>query len=70
MIKREYLKFERALRHEPIDEDLWESQLIAKTDDALRVDLAAALEILPAHCLEVALSRAAGTGPVNWCANI
>ena len=44
-------------RHEPLDEDLAEHQLASKSDNDLRIDLAAALESLPAHYLEVVLLR-------------
>ncbi len=58
VIKRECRKLERAMfRHEPLDEDLAEHQLASKSDNDLRIDLAAALESLPAHYLEVVLLR-------------
>ena len=58
VIKREYRRVARAMfRHEPLDEDLAEQQLVSRTDDALRIDLAAAFESLPAHYLEVVLLR-------------
>lgn len=58
VIKRECRKLERMMfRHDPLDEDLAEQQLATRTDDALRVDLANALESLPAHYLEVVLLR-------------
>ena len=44
-------------RHEPLEEDLAEHQLASKSDNDLRIDLAAALESLPAHYLEVVLLR-------------
>lgn len=40
-----------------LDEDLAEHQLLCKSDNDLRIDLAAALESLPAHYLEVVLLR-------------
>jgi RNA polymerase sigma factor (sigma-70 family) len=58
VIKRECLKLERAmLRHEPLDDNLAERQLASRSDNDLRLDLAAALESLPAHYLEVVLLR-------------
>lgn len=58
VIKRECRRLERAMfRHDPLDEDLAERQLARKSDDDLRIDLAAALESLPAHYLEVVLLR-------------
>ena len=44
-------------RHEPLEEDIAEQQLASRTDNELRMDLAAALESLPAHYLEVVLLR-------------
>lgn len=58
VIKRECRKLERMMfKTDPIDEDLIEQQLLCKTDHDLRLDLAAALESLPAHYLEVVLLR-------------
>jgi len=58
VIKRECRKLERAMfRHDPIDEEVAERMLVSRTDDALRIDLAHALESLPAHYLEVVLLR-------------
>jgi len=58
VIKRECRKLERMMfKHEPLDEELAEQQLACRTDDALRIDLANALESLPAHYLEVVLLR-------------
>lgn len=58
VIKRECRKLERMMfKTDPIDEDLVEHQLLCKTDHDLRIDLAAALESLPAHYLEVVLLR-------------
>ena len=42
---------------EELDLDKAEHQLLCKTDKDLRIDLAAALESLPAHYLEVVLLR-------------
>lgn len=58
VIKRECRKLERMMfRHEPLEDDLAEQQLGCRSDDALRIDLAHALESLPAHYLEVVLLR-------------
>lgn len=58
VIKRECRRLERLMfRTEPLEEDRIEDQLLRKTDDDLRIDLAAALESLPAHYLEVVLLR-------------
>ena len=58
VIKRECRKLERMMfRHDAIDDDLVEQKLAYRTDEALRIDLAHALESLPAHYLEVVLLR-------------
>ncbi|MDE2076076.1 MAG: sigma-70 family RNA polymerase sigma factor [Burkholderiales bacterium] len=58
VIKRECRRLERIMfKHEPLEDELIEQQLAARSDDALRVDLANALESLPAHYLEVILLR-------------
>jgi RNA polymerase sigma factor (sigma-70 family) len=58
VIKRECRKLERMMFwHEPLDEDIAEEQLACRSDAALRIDLAHALESLPAHYLEVILLR-------------
>ncbi|MEH6458957.1 RNA polymerase sigma factor [Chitinimonas sp. JJ19] len=58
IIKRECHKLGRMMfRHEPLEDEMMEQQLARRTDDALRVDLAHALESLPAHYLEVVLLR-------------
>ena len=58
VIKRECRKLERMMfKTEELDEDKAEHQLLCKTDNDLRIDLAAALESLPAHYLEVVLLR-------------
>ena len=58
VIKRECQKLARRMfKTDSIDEDLAEHQLLCKTDHDLRIDLAAALESLPAHYLEVVLLR-------------
>lgn len=57
-IRRECLRLERLVsRHDPLDEEVLERQLASRSDDALRLDLAKALESLPAHYLEVVLLR-------------
>ncbi len=58
VIKRECRKLERMMfKHEPLEDEVAEQQLACRTDDALRIDLAHALESLPAHYLEVVLLR-------------
>ncbi|WP_321790317.1 RNA polymerase sigma factor [Burkholderia pyrrocinia] len=58
VIKRECRKLQRMMfRHDPLPEEQAEELLARRTDDALRVDLANALESLPAHYLEVVLLR-------------
>ncbi|SEA52429.1 RNA polymerase sigma factor [Acidovorax soli] len=58
VIKRECRRLERMMfRHEPLEEEIAEQQLACRSDDALRIDLAHALESLPAHYLEVILLR-------------
>ena len=58
VIKRECRKLERMMfKTDSLDEDLAEHQMLSKTDNDLRIDLAAALESLPAHYLEVVLLR-------------
>lgn len=58
VIKRECRRLERMMfKHEPLEDEMLEQQLAARSDDALRVDLANALESLPAHYLEVILLR-------------
>jgi len=44
-------------KHDPLAEDFSEQPLASRTDDALRIDLANALESLPAHYLEVVILR-------------
>lgn len=54
VIRRECQRLGRAiLRHEPLEDDI----LAGRSNDALRLDLARALESLPAHYLEVVLLR-------------
>ena len=56
VFKRECRRLERLMfRHEPLPEDLAEEQMLNRPDAALRIDLARALESLPAHYLEVVL---------------
>lgn len=58
VIKRECRRLERMMfKHEPLEDELAEQQLVFRSDDALRIDLAHALESLPAHYLEVVLLR-------------
>ena len=58
VIKRECRRLERMMfKHEPLEDEAAEQQLASRSDDALRVDLANALESLPAHHLEVVLLR-------------
>ncbi len=58
VIKRECRRLSRAMfRQAPLEEDLAEQRLACKSDDDLRLDLAAALESLPHHYLEVVLLR-------------
>lgn len=58
VIKRECRRLSRAMfRQAPLEDDLAEEQLARKSDADLRLDLAAALESLPYHYLEVVLLR-------------
>jgi RNA polymerase sigma factor (sigma-70 family) len=58
VIKRACRTLERMMfKHEPLDDEVAERQLACRNDDALRIDLANALESLPAHYLEVVLLR-------------
>jgi acetyl-CoA acetyltransferase family protein len=60
VIRRECRRLERLLtRHEAIDDEdaAMEAHLAQRGDAALRIDLARALESLPAHYLEVVLLR-------------
>lgn len=58
VIRRECRRLERMMfRHDPLPDELAEQQLLSRSDDALRLDLAQALESLPAHYLEVVLLR-------------
>lgn len=58
VVKRECRKLERMMfKHEPLEDEVAEQQLASRSDDALRVDLAHALESLPAHYLEAVLLR-------------
>jgi RNA polymerase sigma factor (sigma-70 family) len=58
VIKHECRKLARAMfRLDPLPADVAEAQLARHTDDALRIDLANALESLPAHYFEVVLLR-------------
>ncbi len=58
VVKRECLKFGRMLvQHEELDELAMQQHLAQKSDHALRMDLAAALESLPAHYREILILR-------------
>ncbi|WP_026259060.1 RNA polymerase sigma factor [Uliginosibacterium gangwonense] len=58
VIKRECRKLERMMfKHEPLEDEVAEQLLTYRTDEALRIDLAHALESLPAHYLEIVLLR-------------
>lgn len=58
VIKRECRKLERMMfSTEELNEDKLEQQLVCRADNELRIDLANALESLPAHYLEVVLLR-------------
>jgi RNA polymerase sigma factor (sigma-70 family) len=58
VIKRECRKLERMMfKHDPLPDELAEEQMLCRSDHALRIDLAKALESLPAHYLEVVLLR-------------
>ena len=58
VIKRECRRLERLMfRHDPLPEDLAEEKMLSRPDASLRIDLARALESLPAHYLEVVLLR-------------
>lgn len=58
VVKRECHRLARKMfRFEPLDDGVAESRMAQRSDDSLRIDLAAALESLPAHYLEVILLR-------------
>lgn len=58
VVQRECRRLGRvALRHDPFDEERLAQWLVAHTDAGLRLELAAALESLPAHYREVMLLR-------------
>ncbi|MFY0477003.1 RNA polymerase sigma factor [Achromobacter marplatensis] len=58
VIKRECRKLARAMfKLDPLPDELAEEQLLQRPNDDLRIDLAHALESLPAHYLEVVLLR-------------
>lgn len=58
IIKRECRKLERMMfKHDPLPEEVAEERLAHRSDEVLRMDLAHALESLPAHYLEVVLLR-------------
>lgn len=58
VIKRECRRLARFMfKHEPLPDEIAEERLLHRPDDELRIDLANALESLPAHYLEVVLLR-------------
>ena len=58
IIRRECRRLERLMfRHEPLPDDIAEDHVLSRPDASLRIDLARALESLPAHYLEVVLLR-------------
>ncbi|WP_345798758.1 sigma-70 family RNA polymerase sigma factor [Castellaniella sp. MT123] len=58
VVKRECGKLSRMMfRYEPLPDELAEEKLLHRPTDELRIDLAHALESLPAHYLEVILLR-------------
>ncbi|ALY42790.1 sigma-70 family RNA polymerase sigma factor [Burkholderia vietnamiensis] len=58
VIKHECRKLARMMfKHEPLPDEVAEELLLHRPDDELRIDLANALESLPAHYLEVVLLR-------------
>jgi RNA polymerase sigma factor (sigma-70 family) len=58
VIKRECSKLQRMMfKVEQLDDEVAGQQIARRSDDALRIDLARALESLPAHYLEVVLLR-------------
>lgn len=58
VIKRECRKLTRRMfRQEPLADELAEERLLQRPTDDLRIDLANALESLPAHYLEVVILR-------------
>lgn len=58
VIKRECRRLERMMfRHEPLPDEVAEEAMLSRPDASLRIDLARALESLPAHYLEVVLLR-------------
>lgn len=58
IIKHECRKLSRMMfKHEPLPDEVAEELLLSRSSDDLRIDLAHALESLPAHYLEVVLLR-------------
>lgn len=58
VVKRECHRLSRIMfRLDPLEEDVAEKRVALRSTDDLRIDLAAALESLPAHYLEVLLLR-------------
>ena len=44
-------------KHEPLDDEIIEQQIATRSDETMKIDLAYALESLPAHYLDVVLLR-------------
>jgi RNA polymerase sigma factor (sigma-70 family) len=57
IVRRECHRIARRMSFQNSIEDIAESELAKQTDDAVKLDLIAALESLPAHYLEVILLR-------------
>ena len=58
VIKRECRRLERMMfRHEPLEEELIEQQLAARSDSVLKLDLIRALDSLPPHYRQIVLLR-------------
>lgn len=58
IIKHECRKLSRMMfKHDPLPDEMAEELLLSRPNDDLRIDLAHALESLPAHYLEVVLLR-------------
>ncbi|PIW60662.1 sigma-70 family RNA polymerase sigma factor [Shewanella sp. CG12_big_fil_rev_8_21_14_0_65_47_15] len=58
VIKRECHRLQRMMfKQDPLEDEMIERQLASCNDESLRIDLAKALESLPAHYLEVVLLR-------------
>jgi RNA polymerase sigma factor (sigma-70 family) len=58
VVKRECRRLARMMfKHDPLPDEVAEEQLLQRPTDDLRIDLAQALDSLPAHYLEVVLLR-------------